>query len=149
MDRLQKCIILKERGYKYDKETGKIYGSRGFEIKTKNKDGYTIIRRPKLYTGQLLAYHFAWFMTYGNVDFDMLDHINQIRHDNRIDNLRSITKQQNNFNTKSKGFYFNKEKNKYVAQISLNYKKIYLGQFDNEEDAKQAYLLAKNTYHII
>jgi hypothetical protein len=51
------------------------------------------------------------------------------------------------FNTNAKGY--TKRKNKWIAQIKLDYKNIYLGSYNTEEEARQAYLLAKEKYHII
>jgi len=38
---------------------------------------------------------------------------------------------------------------KYMASIKFNYKNIYLGLYNTEEEARQAYLDAKKVYHII
>jgi hypothetical protein len=102
----------------------------------------------------LFGHHFAYFMVYGNVDFYMLDHKQnengiQNKSDNRICNLRIVSNQQNCFNRNPKGYYFAKHANKWEAQIHLNYKKIYLGLFNTEEEARDAYLQAKEKYHII
>jgi len=80
---------------------------------------------------------------------NFIDHININSLDNRIENLRILTNQQNQWNTNrnAKGYYWNKRKNKWNAQISINGKKKYLGYFDNEEDALIAYLNAKELYH--
>jgi hypothetical protein len=79
-----------------------------------------------------------------------LDHINGIRNDNRIENLRSVTRQQNQWNrTTAKGYYWDKVKNKWRAELKLNRKKIYLGMFNTEEEARNAYLAAKQIYHVI
>lgn len=75
-----------------------------------------------------------------------LDHINGIRDDNRIENLRLVTRQQNNTNKKilsnnSSGFmgvYFYKAANKWRAQININGKLKSLGYFENIEDAVRA-----------
>jgi hypothetical protein len=91
---------------------------------------------------------------YAYKDFDIknpsiqIDHINRIKNDNRIENLRCVPNQQNQFNRDAKGYYWNKRANKWEAQIRLNGKTIYLGYFDNEEDAHNAYLTAKEKYHI-
>ena len=76
-----------------------------------------------------------------------IDHINGVRNDNRIDNLRLVNNQQNGFNTKALGYYWHKPAKKWVAQIKLDGRDIYLGLFVNPEDARQAYLDAKSKYH--
>lgn len=42
-----------------------------------------------------------------------------------------------------KGYSWNNQKNKWQARIKINQKLIHLGFFDKEEDAHQAYLVAK------
>lgn len=78
-----------------------------------------------------------------------VDHINGVRHDNRLENLRLVNPQQNAFNTKALGYYWHKQKNRWMAKIQIDGRSIYLGHFVNPEDARQAYLDAKLKYHII
>ena len=79
-----------------------------------------------------------------------VDHINGIRNDNHIENLRLATHQENQWNrTKAKGYTWNKRNNKWNAQIKVNGKRKHLGLFYNEDDAHQAYLNAKDELHII
>jgi hypothetical protein len=79
-----------------------------------------------------------------------VDHINGVKHDNRLENLRLVTCQQNAFNrTKALGYYWNKVLCKWMAQIKLDGKSKHLGLFVNEEDAREAYLNAKLRYHKI
>ena len=78
------------------------------------------------------------------------DHINHSTLDNRILNLRIVTSQQNHFNRKNpKGYYWHKTNQKYLAQIKINNKKVYLGYFHTAEEAHNAYLEAKEHYHKI
>lgn len=147
MTRLEKIQYAIDKGFTYNSETGKIYGIRGKEIMGRDKDGYVSIGLNKNYHN-LLGHQFAWYVT-NNEIVECLDHINKDKSDNRICNLRSITNQENQFNQKAKGYSFNKRINKYFAQIHLNYKNIHLGYFDDENDARQAYLDAKEIYHII
>jgi len=147
MTRLEKCELLKDMGYTYNPETGKIYGELGKEIITQN-NGYIKIGSNHI-KGNLSAHHFAWYMTYGNVDFEMLDHINRDKIDNCICNLRISNTQKNQFNTNAKGYYFDKSRNKWRSKISINNKHIHLGRYNTEEEARDAYLQAKEKYHII
>jgi len=78
-----------------------------------------------------------------------VDHININSIDNRIENLRILTHQQNQFNTNTKGYSWDKKKNKWQAAISINGKKKHLGYFKKEEDARQSYLKGKEIYHKI
>lgn len=75
-----------------------------------------------------------------------IDHINHVRDDNRLVNLRFATQGENlkNKSVSSKsttgvtGVYFSKDKKKYRAQIKVNRKAIYLGMFDTLEEAAAA-----------
>jgi hypothetical protein len=79
-----------------------------------------------------------------------LDHINGNKIDNRICNLRSISTQENQFNQiKAKGYSWHKRDKKWQARIKINQKQIHLGLFEKEEDARAAYLEAKEKYHKI
>ena len=66
-----------------------------------------------------------------------------------MNNLRIVSQQENSFNTNAKGYSFDKSRNKYQAIIGINGKNIHLGRFDTEEEARNAYLEAKEKYHII
>jgi hypothetical protein len=148
MTRLEKCELLKSKGYTYDPETGKIYGVRGKEITNTRKDGYILLKSRQM-TSILYGHHFGWYMTYGNVDFGELDHINRNASDNRISNLRIVTSQQNKFNQEHKGYCWDKSRSKWISHIHLNKKQIHLGRFNTEEEARNAYLEAKKKYHTI
>jgi hypothetical protein len=81
---------------------------------------------------------------------DDIDHIDGNTLNNSANNLRIVSNQQNCFNrTKAKGYSLYKRNNKWRSHIVLNGKKIHLGLFKNENDAREAYLNAKRIYHII
>lgn len=150
MTREEKCKLAIEKGYTYDPETGLIYGCRKKQI-IRNKDRYIQIM---LYVNKkqykLLGHHFAWYWFYKNCNTNQIDHINGIRTDNRICNLRAVTNQQNQWNrTAAKGYYWNKKINRWKSQIKINNKCIHLGLFNIEEEARNAYLAAKEKYHVI
>ena len=101
--------------------------------------------------------HRLVFFAYNN-DFDifrksttenMIDHIDKNPLNNFIENLRLVTRQQNTFNTNAKGYYWDKNAKKWKAQIHLDRKSKYLGYFETEQEAREAYLKAKKIYHII
>lgn len=151
MTKLEKCEILKSKGYTYNPESGKIYGMRGQEVIAKNKDGYVILYVKSNPNVQLYGHHFAYYYIHGNVDFEMLDHINEIKSDNRITNLRISNSTENNRNVimSAKGYTWDKNRNKWRSKITVNYKTINLGRFDTEEEARNVYLEAKKKYHNI
>jgi hypothetical protein len=94
------------------------------------------------------AYNQDWDLFDTSRD-NIIDHINGNRSDNRIENLRKVTHQQNMWNIECKGYY-KTPNGKYAVQIRLpNGKRKQVGTFKTEEDARNAYLEAKNTYHII
>jgi hypothetical protein len=145
----EKCDILINKGFKYDLKSGKIFNSFGKELKRKTNFGYLRINGSTHFKGGLFNHHFAWYYIYGNCDFDRLDHINRNRSDNRIDNLRILTNQENCWNTNAKGCRFRKDIKKWSSQICINYKQIHLGYFNTEEEARNTYLTAKEKYHKI
>lgn len=79
-----------------------------------------------------------------------VDHINGNGLDNRIENLRLCTPQENQFNARIrnrgtsdilyKGVY--RIRNRFQAKIGHNYKQIHLGVFDTQEEAAKAYTQA-------
>ena len=76
-----------------------------------------------------------------------VNHIDFDRKNNRIDNLEWVSRRENHThlalnkpNRSSKYIGVKKEGSKYVAMISINNKKVYIGTFDDELDARDAYL---------
>lgn len=75
-----------------------------------------------------------------------VDHINGIKHDNRKQNLRIVTNQQNHMNkgvsknnsSGTVGVSFSKHKGKWRAYITLNDKQKSLGYYYKKEDAIKA-----------
>lgn len=150
MERIEKLKLAIDKGYTYNPITGEVISRFGNVIKGKSNKGYIFIQlRDDNKKSFLLAHQFAWYVTYGEI-VNCLDHINGVKDDNRISNLRSVTYQQNQHNrTTAKGYSWYKRDNKWQAHIRLNGKLKNLGKFNTEEEARQAYLQAKEKYHII
>ena len=144
----------------YDKETGVFtwilqYGKvkPGMIAGIKNKKGYIQIGfLKKLY----LAHRLAWFYIHGKWPKNEIDHINGIKNDNRICNLRDILHDENNQNinkpqknnkTGYLGVSFMKNRNKYQAQICINGKTKHIGLFDSAKEAHDEYIKYKRKHH--
>jgi hypothetical protein len=150
MERKEKCELAIKKGYTYNPDSGKVIGPYGREVIKIDGCGYvSISTKFKNKQLRLRVHQFGWYYIYGEI-VEQIDHINGVKDDNRICNLRSVTNQQNQWNRKTaKGYYFNKEKNKWQSNIRVNNKTIYLGRYNTEEDARAAYLAAKEKYHKI
>ena len=113
----------------------------GDKAGTLMQDGYVCIR----YKGKgYKAHRLIWMYHYGELKFKTIDHLNGIRSDNRIENLRNVTTKVNAQNRQhSKGYCWSKKAQKYQAQVERNGKKIWLGYFDSSFAAKEAYLQEK------
>lgn len=114
--------------------------------------GYKLIRvNTKQYKHHRVVYYAHnqdWDITDNTCKNNLIDHIDNNKGNNHISNLRVATKSQNNWNMANvKGYYWNKERNKYQAFINYNNKIKYLGLFKTEEEARQAYLDAKKLHH--
>lgn len=103
----------------------------------------------------IFAHRLAWVIFYGewpNKGFE-IDHKNRNRTDNRIDNLRLVTRKQNSHNQDFRervqhknntsghvGVYYHKNNNRWVAYIRKDSKNKHLGSFNTKEEA----ILARN-----
>ena len=141
--------------FRYDYETGVLYwrwrvNSRvpktleaGAQRKS-NSDGYLNVS----VNGRNYPVHrVVMLMCYGFYGEGLeVDHINHVRNDNRLFNLRFVTRSENSKNqsVSSKntsgvtGVYFSKAHRKYIAQIKVNRKAMHLGMFDTLEEAAAA-----------
>ena len=150
MERIDKIKLALSKGITYNPITGEVKNKNGITLISKISVGYKTIRLKK--NGKqivLYSHQFAWFCVYNEIVYE-IDHINGIRDDNRIINLRSVTSQENKFNnSKAKGYYFFKSRNNWRARIKLNGIDIHLEYYNSEIEARNAYLKAKEKYHII
>ncbi len=98
----------------------------------------------------------AWFYSHGHVPPDHVDHINGVRDDNRLINLRLANPGENQQNLYSPlshntsgylGVSFDKRVRKWYSRIVVEGSQSYLGSFSTPEEAHQAYLKAKRKMH--
>lgn len=87
-------------------------------------------------------HRFIWFYNYGVFPAEQLDHINQIRDDNRLSNLREVSISENARNRSRRdsrldevGIWWCKRRKRYIAEIRLNGKKVYQKTFIDIEQA--------------
>ena len=148
MNREERILVAIDKGITCNPITGEVFGVKGRVIKSKRHDGYIVI---PIYIDKkrfhIRAHQFIWYLVYNEV-VDCIDHINGFKDDNRISNLRSVTNQQNAFNTNANGYFWDKSREKWLSKIKIDGKNIFLGRFDTEKEARQAYLEGKKTYHI-
>lgn len=116
-------------------------------VNTNNELEYKTIRinNKSFYVHRILAYLFLGLDINNNSLF--VEHIDNDRTNNNIDNLKIITRGQNSLKREIKCYTFDKKVGKFKATISFNNKQIHLGLFKAEEKARQAYLDAKAKYH--
>lgn len=132
--------------FKYDPETGKIFNQKtGKEIGYNNGKGYL---RTQVKDNKVVLHQLAWVLVYGEVPSMDIDHINGNKMDNRLDNLRLVSRGANLQNSKVyRGFWWNKLAKKWSVAVKINYKAIHIGYFDTELDARAAYIRAKRELH--
>ena len=116
----------------------------GYQVTMVNYKGY-------------LNHRIAWLLTTGSWPQLELDHINGVRNDNRLCNLREVTSSENKENVRRArvnnkttgllGVSLYKRDGTYTAKITVAYKSIYLGRFSTPEEAHQVYLDAKRRLH--
>lgn len=129
---------------KYDSKTGTFDGVKGVA----HRSGYL---RVCCNNTQYSAHRLAWFLSHGKWPEHQIDHINGIRTDNRLCNLREATNQQNtqnrhkpNANNKS-GYLGVCQQRNGLFRAKIN--DIVLGYYNTAEEASEIYLKVKRLLH--
>jgi hypothetical protein len=157
------CDWLRSK-YAYDASTGDFsFAETGRPVKLQTlKNGYKTI---KLSNAKLnvrcyvLVHRLAWFLHYETFPAFEIDHVDTNKSNNRIDNLRDATHQQNHqhcpkkvkrvggsFTSRYKGVAWNKRDQIWLVQIKVNRKTIHIGSFKDEREAALAYNEAAMKY---
>lgn len=101
------------------------------------------------------AHRLAWLYMYGQFPSLGLDHINCLKTDNRICNLRESNQSMNSLNvpvkknssTGLKGAFYIKSKRMFGSKARVNGKSFNLGYFRTKELAHDAYVNFANKHH--
>lgn len=148
--------ILKEK-FLYKKDTGEFY--------RKTKNGFKIVGSPDAY-GYLRiminkrsykAHRLAWLYIYGELPNGHIDHIDKSKSNNAITNLRILTQRDNMRNATRKsnntsgvtGVSFDKNTQKWISHITVDYKKIVIGTFQSFVNAVKARYQAEKKYNFL
>lgn len=115
----------------------KVYANK--PITCKNHHGYLCT---SIFGSKYLLHRLVWKLVFNEEPSD-LDHVNGVRDDNRLQNLRVVNHQENMRNMRKvaanssghAGVYKHTQNGRWVAQISVDNKTRYLGIFDSIEDA--------------
>lgn len=117
---------------------------------------HTGYRRIKVMFREYKAHRLAWLYAYGAWPNGQIDHINGVRDDNRIANLRDVGGTENQHNRRGPsannragylGVSLCSKSGRYRATIKLDGKNKRLGLYDTAEQAHEAYCAAKARLH--
>jgi hypothetical protein len=163
MDTNETDKLIQEWIDKYRYEDGKLYYKKsrfknkiGKEVKTFISHGYAYFSSHS----KKRSIHRVIFAMFHRKLPKVIDHIDRNPLNNRIENLRESSYHLNQFNTKMyltnksgfRGVFWDKSRNKWRANICVQYKYINLGSFDTKEEAYAArvdYEKKLNIHHII
>lgn len=134
--------------YHYEEETGlfKRAINQGVRFKKGSVAGYhhhTGYISIRIHGKAYQAHRLAWLYMFGEFPTCDIDHVNMVKVDNRICNLRLCSGTENNANTPAKRNGFKgvtkHSSGKYQAQIKASGVSKYLGLFSDELSAAKAY----------
>jgi hypothetical protein len=137
--------------FRYDPTTGEVVGPRNARGSV-TKYGY---RRFHVGGFCLMAHRIAWALHFNEQPPQFIDHINGDKLDNRAQNLRAASRNENarnrkrhaNSTTGVKGVYEDKKTGRFRAQIRVGGVLRNIGHFAEKESARAAYALAAQRMH--
>lgn len=146
VDRLREVVS-------YDADTGAFRWSGTKRVGVRNGDragnahpnGY---RRIMIDRNYYLEHRLAWFYVFGEWPRQQIDHIDRCRSNNRLGNLRDVSRSINQQNASPfRGVTWHKRCKRWRAAIKVNGKGKELGLHATKEAAHQAYINAKMQFH--
>lgn len=145
--------------FDYNHETGEFFWTdktkrtdrHGKKAGGKGVKGYIYIR---VKGKKMFAHKIAWLYVNGELPTSQMDHINGIKDDNRIENLRLATNSQNRQNltapfSKNKTGYrgVSFRRGLYCVCLKVNKRVMLYKEFKTAKEASDAYMAAKVKYH--
>jgi hypothetical protein len=139
---------LKQR-YEYDPDTGLLTNRYTLSPKAVKGDiagctennGYRTLR---VLGKQYPMHRLIWLYVHGKLPDNTIDHINRIRDDNRLANLRDVNMCVNSHNKLPGKVGCKQAKSgRWIAVIKIDKKQVYLGTYDTPEEAHEIYLKRK------
>lgn len=136
-------LIIGNTSFYFDAEDLSVIQSRQWY---KDKDGYLV--HSYFYFGQRRFVRFHRLITNAPPN-QAVDHINKNRADNRKTNLRICERAENDRNRSLyatntsgiSGVHFDSKRNKWVASITYNNKRLFIGRFEYKDEAVKARLI--------
>ena len=144
---------------RYEPETGNFYWlvRRGPRAAGAIAGGLSALGYWTIYAGGKLCYahRLAWYAMHGHFPALEIDHINGIRSDNRIINLRTATRAQNAANVPRhrdgasgiKGAYYSKRDKYWYSAVRSRDVHKRLGPFNSADEAHAAYVATAKQLH--
>lgn len=142
---------------RYEPETGKLFWldyegmPNNWRARWADKEAFTSVTELGYLKGKIdgvtfKSHRVAYAIHHGVWPTLCIDHINGVRNDNRISNLRVVSQQenchnatmQNNNKSGVNGVHWHKTAGKWVAQIGVNNRMKHLGLFNTIEEAAAA-----------
>jgi hypothetical protein len=151
---------------RYDPETGELFwkprdvsffkegkksashACNAWNSKNANKHAFTAddshgYKHGRIFGTAYQAHRVVWAMSNGEWPPEFIDHINGIKNDNRITNLRLASFTDNNRNMRKSrrnksgcvGVFLHKPTGKWIASIGCNGKSVHLGYFSEKQEA--------------
>lgn len=154
LDRLRELFVCTEEGHLIRRSSTR-NAFAGSRAGTQHPSGYRYVHVDKVGYGE---HQVVWAMTTGRWQAGQIDHINGVKNDNRIANLRDVPagiNQQNilaaraNSKTGVLGVCLKKgnRTNPWAAQINVGGRSRLLGYYPTQEEAHTAYVAAKREQH--
>lgn len=124
----------------------------GVKVQCKDRKGYILVGWNRI---NYRAHRLAWWFVYGVMPTAQIDHINGIRSDNRISNLRLASDFEQNHNRKKpitntsgvKGISWSKSHASWVARVAYKGKRYQIGYFTDIGKAEKALCELRETLH--